>query len=184
VEAGKEYRLQIDYVQNTDVAVMKFDLGPRVTMTDDQLLQRVGDADVVVYVGGISPRLEGEEMKVSDPGFKGGDRTTIELPQSQRITIERLHAAGKKVIMVNCSGGAGRSNPRAVTATPSCRPGMAVRRADRPWPTCSSATTIPVASCRDLYRNDKQLPDSSTIAWRDAPTAICTTGRCMPSVMA
>ena len=160
VEAGKEYRLQIDYVQNTDVAVMKFDLGPRVTMTDDQLLQRVGDADVVVYVGGISPRLEGEEMKVSDPGFKGGDRTTIELPQSQRTTIERLHAAGKKVIMVNCSGGAVALEPESRHCNAILQAwyggekgGQAV--ADVLFGDYNPSGKLPVT----FYRNDNQLPD-------------------------
>jgi beta-glucosidase len=50
--------------------------------------------------------VEGEEMKVSDPGFKGGDRTDIELPQAQRDLLRMLHEAGKKVVFVNCSGGA------------------------------------------------------------------------------
>ena len=37
----------------------------------------------IIYVGGLSPKLEGEEMKVDYKGFKGGDRTSIELPASQ-----------------------------------------------------------------------------------------------------
>ena len=45
-------------------------------------------------------------MKVSEPGFKGGDRTSIELPQSQRDVLAMLHQAGKKVVFVNCSGSA------------------------------------------------------------------------------
>jgi beta-glucosidase len=45
-------------------------------------------------------------MKVSEPGFKGGDRTSIELPQAQRDLLALLHKAGKKVIFVNCSGSA------------------------------------------------------------------------------
>ena len=45
-------------------------------------------------------------MRVSEPGFRGGDRTDIELPQAQRQLIAKLHEAGKKVVFVNCSGGA------------------------------------------------------------------------------
>ena len=45
-------------------------------------------------------------MKVSEPGFKGGDRTDIELPQAQRDVLRTLHEAGKRVVFVNCSGGA------------------------------------------------------------------------------
>ena len=74
--------------------------------SQQELLAQVGDAETVIFVGGISPRLEGEEMRVSEPGFRGGDRTSIELPQAQRNVLRWLHEAGKKVIFVNCSGGA------------------------------------------------------------------------------
>jgi len=62
--------------------------------------------DQVIFVGGISGMLEGEEMPVSYPGFKGGDRTDIQLPEVQRNCLKALKAAGKKVIYVNCSGSA------------------------------------------------------------------------------
>jgi len=62
--------------------------------------------DKVVFVGGISPALEGEEMPVQIEGFKGGDRTSIELPQVQRDFLRALKAAGKQVVFVNCSGSA------------------------------------------------------------------------------
>lgn len=74
--------------------------------TDQAVLDEVGNASVVIFVGGISPSLEGEEMNVTEAGFKGGDRTSIELPKAQRDMIEMLHKAGKKVIYVNCSGSA------------------------------------------------------------------------------
>ena len=45
-------------------------------------------------------------MRVNEPGFQGGDRTSIELPQAQRDILRTLHDAGKRVIFVNCSGGA------------------------------------------------------------------------------
>ena len=45
-------------------------------------------------------------MRVSEPGFKGGDRTSIELPQAQRDLLRTFHEAGKQVIFVNCSGSA------------------------------------------------------------------------------
>ena len=66
----------------------------------------IKNADVVVFVGGISPRLEGEEMPVGLPGFRGGDRTSIELPYAQRKVIGLLHDMGKKVVLINCSGSA------------------------------------------------------------------------------
>ena len=69
-------------------------------------VQEAWAADVVIYVGGISPQLEGEEMKVKLPGFSGGDRTRIELPAMQEDLLEALQAGGQPVIFVNCSGSA------------------------------------------------------------------------------
>jgi beta-glucosidase len=63
-------------------------------------------ADVVIYVGGISPQLEGEEMKVNYDGFSGGDRTRIELSAVQLELLKALRATGKPVVFVNCSGSA------------------------------------------------------------------------------
>lgn len=63
-------------------------------------------ADVIIYVGGISAQLEGEEMKVDYEGFKGGDRTRIELPAVQQELLEKLKATGKPLVSVNLSGSA------------------------------------------------------------------------------
>ena len=106
VKAGVHYRIQIDFVQETGYGALNFDIQTHVTPTREQLLTQVGNAETVIFVGGISPSLEGEEMRVSEPGFKGGDRTSIELPQAQRDVLRMLHEAGKKVVFVNCSGGA------------------------------------------------------------------------------
>lgn len=80
------------------------------------LVSLVGDADVVIFVGGISSKLEGEEMKVKLPGFRGGDRTEIELPEAQRRVIAALHEAGKKVVFINCSGSAMAMEPETHNA--------------------------------------------------------------------
>ncbi|MBR6867589.1 MAG: glycoside hydrolase family 3 C-terminal domain-containing protein [Prevotella sp.] len=106
VKAGHHYRIQIDYVQEKGYGALNFDIKKQVTPTADELLAQIGDASTVVFVGGISPSLEGEEMKVSEPGFRGGDRTSIELPQAQRDLLAMLHHAGKRVVFVNCSGSA------------------------------------------------------------------------------
>ena len=106
VKAGQHYRLQIDYVQETGYGALNFDIVNKSAPSRQQLLAQIGDAETVIFVGGISPSLEGEEMKVSEPGFKGGDRTSIELPQAQRDILRMLHEAGKRVVFVNCSGGA------------------------------------------------------------------------------
>ena len=106
VKAGEHYRIQIDYVQVSDFAFLGFDIQHKVAPTHQELLAQIGEAETVIFVGGISPKLEGEEMRVNEEGFKGGDRTSIELPKAQRETLAMLHKAGKKVIFVNCSGSA------------------------------------------------------------------------------
>ena len=106
VKAGQEYHIQVDYVQQIGLALFGMDVTQKVETSMNDILRQVGDADVVVFVGGISPRLEGEEMKVNEDGFRGGDRTSIELPRVQREMIAALHNAGKHVVYVNCSGSA------------------------------------------------------------------------------
>ena len=88
-------------------ALLRFDIGVYRQITPEAVAGRVSDADVVIFVGGISPDLEGEDKYfVNCPGFSGGDRTTIELPEVQRNILKALKQAGKKVIFVNCSGSA------------------------------------------------------------------------------
>lgn len=124
------------------------------------IIYAVRDADIVVFAGGISPRLEGEEMKVNEVGFKGGDRTDIELPKIQRQLLAALHAAGKKVVLVNCSGSAVALEPE----TSSCdailqawyggeQGGTAV--AEILFGDVNPSGKLPVT----FYKNTQQLPD-------------------------
>ena len=106
VKAGQAYRIKIEYVQESGFASLAFDVQRKIAPTNEELLAEVGAAETVIFVGGISPSLEGEEMRVSEPGFRGGDRESIELPQAQRDVLQMLHKAGKKVVFVNCSGSA------------------------------------------------------------------------------
>lgn len=73
---------------------------------DPDLIKNVQDADVIVFVGGISPRLEGEEMPVKVEGFSGGDRTSIALPAVQTKCLQALQATGKPVVLVMMTGSA------------------------------------------------------------------------------
>ena len=71
------------------------------------------DVDAIIFVGGLSPKLEGEEMRVNFEGFKGGDRTSIELPETQREYVKQLQKTGKPVIFVHLSGSAVALAPEA-----------------------------------------------------------------------
>lgn len=107
VEAGKKYKIEILFAQsNTWQANLEFDFGKEYDINFTSLIQKLKGIDTVIFVGGLSTLLEGEEMPVSYPGFKGGDRTNIELPAVQRMCLKELKKAGKKVIFVNCSGSA------------------------------------------------------------------------------
>ena len=107
VESGKKYKIEIRYAQLNDwQANLEFDFGKEIPVNYTELLKKLAGTDIVVFVGGLSTQLEGEEMPVSYPGFKGGDRTDIELPAVQRNCLQALKQAGKKVIFVNCSGSA------------------------------------------------------------------------------
>ena len=107
VEKGKKYKIEIRYAQlNNWQANLEFDFGKELDIDFSGLINKLKGIDVVVFVGGLSTLLEGEEMPVNYPGFKGGDRTDIQLPEVQRNCLKALKAAGKKVVYVNCSGSA------------------------------------------------------------------------------
>ncbi len=107
VESGKKYKIEIKYAQlNNWQANIEFDFGKEVDIDFSGLINKLKGIDEVVFIGGISGMLEGEEMPVSYPGFKGGDRTDIQLPEVQRNCLKALKAACKKIIFVNCSGSA------------------------------------------------------------------------------
>jgi beta-glucosidase len=66
----------------------------------------VNRADLVIAVMGLTGELEGEEMPIRIPGFSGGDRTRLDLPQAQRDLLQNLVAGGKPVILVLMNGSA------------------------------------------------------------------------------
>lgn len=79
---------------------------PSAADLESEALQIAAKAGVVVFVGGISPYLEGEEMDVNIPGFKGGDRTSLDLPANQSALLKKLAWLGKPVVLVLTNGSA------------------------------------------------------------------------------
>jgi beta-glucosidase len=79
----------------------------------DAAVAAARQSDAVVALVGLSPDLEGESMKVDYPGFRGGDRTSLALPDAQRRLLEAVKAAGKPLVVVYVTGGA-ISDPWAV----------------------------------------------------------------------
>jgi beta-glucosidase len=106
--------VQVDYEPACPLALGRDGSGRPDAQTWTKAIATAWTADVIIYVGGISPRLEGEEMQVDYDGFSGGDRTLIELPAVQSELLVALEGAGKPVVFVNCSGSA-IAMPWAVT---------------------------------------------------------------------
>ena len=159
--AGKDYKIKVEYMQAGAEALLRFDIGVYRQIAPEAVARRVSDVGVVIFVGGISPDLEGEDKYfVNCPGFSGGDRTTIELPEVQRNILKALKQAGKKVIFVNCSGSA----VALVPETQSCDailqawyPGQAggTAVADVLFGDYNPSGKLPVT----FYKNTDQLPD-------------------------
>jgi beta-glucosidase len=98
--------IQVVYEPACPLALERNGKGRPDAQTWSLAIATAWNSDVIIYVGGINPQLEGEEMKVNFEGFSGGDRTQIELPPVQTELLKALQAAGKPVVFVNCSGSA------------------------------------------------------------------------------
>ena len=107
LEQGKKVYLKVGYGQGhagpvkAQLIWSKYDPRP-----NPQAIQAAKDADVVVAVLGITSELEGEEMPVSEEGFKGGDRTSIDLPKPEEQLLEAVAASAKPVVLVLANGSA------------------------------------------------------------------------------
>ena len=106
-EAGKSYALRVDYAPKAGSKVggelvwAKFDPRP-----SPEAIAAAKAADVVVAVVGLTSELEGEEMAVSEEGFKGGDRTSLDLPKPEDQLLAAMGSTGKPVVVVLLNGSA------------------------------------------------------------------------------
>ncbi len=103
---GSTYKIVVEYWQGDGKANVALRAGVYGKTDFNALANRVKDADAIVFVGGISPQLEGEEMRVDFPGFNGGDRTSIMLPAVQTEAMKALQTTGKPVVFVMMTGSA------------------------------------------------------------------------------
>ncbi len=107
LEAGKPAELRVQYspaagaTPNATLVWSKLDLKPQ-----PGAIAAAKSSDVVIAVLGITSELEGEERQVNEPGFLGGDRTSIDLPQPEEDLLEALVATGKPVVLVLTNGSA------------------------------------------------------------------------------
>ncbi|WP_439711469.1 xylan 1,4-beta-xylosidase [Duncaniella muris] len=159
VKKGQKYDIEVDYMQLEDDATLNFDIMRTRRVTAADAVAQAKDADVVIFAGGISPAYEREEAKVREPGFDDGDRTSIELPAPQREILKALHEAGKKIVLVNCSGSAVALTPENETCDailqawyPGEQGGYAVT--DVLFGDYNPSGKLPVT----FYKDDSQLP--------------------------
>jgi beta-glucosidase len=106
LEKGRKVALEISYgtrnsKPHAELIWAKFNGAP-----SPEAVAVAKSADVVVAVVGITSQLEGEEMPVSEPGFLGGDRTSIDLPQPEEDLVEAVAATGKPLAVVLMNGSA------------------------------------------------------------------------------
>ena len=115
LEANREYTIRLEYYENSGGAMVMLGWlkpGERenffksIDVDFQKSVDIASKSEVVIMVGGISPELEGEEMPVEINGFKGGDRTDIQMPEIQQKLLQALHATGTPVVLVMMSGSA------------------------------------------------------------------------------
>ena len=160
-EKGKSYNIEVRFqFVKTWNANLKINIAKELPIDYQQIIAQLKGIDKVVFCGGISAALEGEEMPVQIEGFKGGDRTSIELPKVQRNFLKALKEAGKQVIFVNCSGSAIALTPETETCDAIVQAWYAGQEggtaiADVLFGDCNPSGKLSVT----FYKNNSQLPD-------------------------
>ncbi len=105
LEKGHAYSVKIEYFETIRSAEARLVWSlPHQEIND--AMAAVKDADLVVAAMGLSPRIEGEEMKVDADGFASGDRTKLDLPGPQQQLLEKIYEAGKPIVLVLMNGSA------------------------------------------------------------------------------
>jgi beta-glucosidase len=104
-EAGRKYAVKIEQTPARG-PVLKFIWTRVIDSPLERAVAAAKSADLVIAVAGISSALEGEEMPVNIPGFSGGDRTSLDMPQEEEELLRAVKATGKKLVLVLMNGSA------------------------------------------------------------------------------
>ncbi len=134
LEAGREYKLRVEYRQNGGGAGLELVWNPPAAQMLEEAVEETKQADVAVAFVGLNSELEGEEMKNAIPGFAGGDRTAIGLPAPQEQLLHALFETGKPVVVVLLNGSAlavNEAEARAAAILEAWYPGQDGRDGDR-----------------------------------------------------
>jgi len=110
LEAGRVYKLRVEYKTAGPSGTAQLTWLPPADALLAEAVDLVKNSDAAVAFVGLNPNLEGEEMPVNQPGFLGGDRTEITLPEAQENLVKAAIATGKPVVVVLTSGSAIAAN--------------------------------------------------------------------------
>jgi beta-glucosidase len=168
LEKGKKYEITAELVVASSSSMNSIEPSATLSWTEitrdyhKEALEAAAKADVVIFCGGISANLEGEEMPLVIDGFSHGDRTHISLPKIQEDLLKDLHKTGKPVVFVNFSGSAMAMNwedenlPAIVQAFyPGETAGTALTR--MLFGEFNPSGRLPVT----FYKSEKDIPDFS-----------------------
>jgi beta-glucosidase len=118
LEGGRKYTVRVEYRQTASGGSMQLSWLPPAGVALAEAEALVKDSDVAIVFVGLNSSLEGEEMRgVNIPGFLGGDRTSLDLPEPQENLVKAAIATGKPVVVVLTSGSAIGANYAAEHAT-------------------------------------------------------------------
>jgi len=118
LEGGRQYALRVEYRQPGAGGTIRLGWIPPAAAALAEAEALVKESDVAIVFVGLSSELEGEEMRaVKIPGFRGGDRTSLDLPAPQEELVRAAVATGRPTIVVLTSGSAISANDAAEHAT-------------------------------------------------------------------
>ncbi|MFH1198175.1 MAG: glycoside hydrolase family 3 C-terminal domain-containing protein [bacterium] len=106
LEEDKQYEFKLEYYHTASWAWLSINWHILDVDYFSKAVELAKSSDVVIFVGGITAQVEGEEMPVELDGFAGGDRTSLDLPKVQEDLLKLVYATGKPVILVLTSGSA------------------------------------------------------------------------------
>ncbi|MFI5071456.1 MAG: glycoside hydrolase family 3 C-terminal domain-containing protein, partial [Terriglobales bacterium] len=107
LEKGHPVKLDVTYGHTGDSKLeAQLIWAPVNNATDPAAVTAAKSADVVIAVIGITSHLEGEEMPVDQPGFSGGDRTSLDMPRPEEDLVQAVAATGKPLVIVLLNGSA------------------------------------------------------------------------------
>lgn len=168
LEKDKAYKIKIEFYKKLRYSFMQLIWSAPDETLELRAIETAKKSDVVIMLMGLSPRLEGEELRLDIKGFKGGDRLSLDLPEAQLNLIKKIHSIGKPIILVLLNGSAlslNWENENIPAIIEAWYPGQAAGTAiaDIIFGDYNPAGRLPVT----FYKSINQLPDFSNYSMKN-----------------